>query len=159
LLPEALARRYDALPVRFIDDDVLLVAVTDPTNVMSSDSLRVALRHNIQLAVVAEPDLHRAFNRLFRHELQLAVDEGTEIEELGDDDEQEISDSGSAAPIINLVNAVLKRAIEDGASDLHFEPQHKQMVVRSRVDGVTRHLLSIPKNMQAGVISRLKVMG
>jgi len=160
LLPEALARRYDALPVRFIDDDVLLVAVTDPTNVMSSDSLRVALKHNIQLAVVAEPDLNRAFTRLFRHELQLAVEEGGEIEEFaGDDDEQEISDSGSAAPTINLVNAVLKRAIEDGASDVHFEPQHKQMVVRARVDGVTRHLLAIPKNMQAGVISRLKVMG
>jgi type IV pilus assembly protein PilB len=160
LLPEALARRYDALPVRFIGDDVLLVAVTDPTNVMSSDSLRVALKHNIQLAVVAEPDLNRAFTRLFRHELQLAVEEGGEIEEFaGDDDEQEISDSGSAAPTINLVNAVLKRAIEDGASDVHFEPQHKQMVVRARVDGVTRHLLAIPKNMQAGVISRLKVMG
>jgi len=160
LLPEALARRYDALPVRFIDDDVLLVAVTDPTNVMSSDSLRVALKHNIQLAVVAEPDLNRAFTRLFRHELQLAVEKGGEIEEFaGDDDEQEISDSGSAAPTINLVNAVLKRAIEDGASDVHFEPQHKQMVVRARVDGVTRHLLAIPKNMQAGVISRLKVMG
>jgi type IV pilus assembly protein PilB len=160
LLPEALARRYDALPVRFIDDDVLLVAVTDPTNVMSSDSLRVALKHNIQLAVVAEPDLNRAFTRLFRHELQLAVEEGGELEEFaGDDDEQEISDSGSAAPTINLVNAVLKRAIEDGASDVHFEPQHKQMVVRARVDGVTRHLLAIPKNMQAGVISRLKVMG
>jgi type IV pilus assembly protein PilB len=158
LLPEGLARRYEALPIRFIAEDLLLVAVTDPTNVMSSDSLRLALGHNIELAVVAEPDLGRALNRVYRRELQLTVNDDV-VEDFFEEASQELSDSASAAPTINLVNALLKRAIEDGASDLHFEPQMKQMVVRARVDGVTRPVLSIPKHMQAGVISRLKVMG
>jgi hypothetical protein len=56
----------------------------------------------------------------------------------------------SAVPTISLVNAVLKSAIDDGASDIHFERQAKQMLVSSRVDGVTRELISIPKHMQGG---------
>jgi len=158
LLPETLARRYEALPVRFLSDNVLLVAVTDPANVLASDAIRLALGHTLQLAVVSEPDLGRALNRAFRHEIQIAVDEGA-AEEYLEEAEHELTDSGSGVPTINLVNALLRRAIEDGASDLHFEPQQKRMVVRARIDGVTRSVLSIPKHMQAGVISRLKVMG
>jgi type IV pilus assembly protein PilB len=158
LLPEPLARRYGALPVRFISDDVLLVAVSDPTNVMASDGLRLALGHNLHFAVAAEPDLLRALNRVYRHEIQFTVDEEAG-EHYAEEISQELTDSASTAPTINLVNALLKRAIEDGASDLHFEPQHKEMVVRARIDGVTRPVLSIPKHMQAGVTSRLKVMG
>ncbi len=157
LIPEAMARRYEALPIRFISENLLLVAVTDPTNVMSSDGLRLALGHNLQLAVAAEPDLNRAFGRVFRNEFDLTVSE-TAVEYV-EEDAQDITDAGSGAPTINLVNAVLKRAIEDGASDVHFEPQAKQMLVRARVDGVTREILSVPRHMQAGVTSRLKVMG
>jgi type IV pilus assembly protein PilB len=157
LLSEGLARRYGALPIRFIADDVLLVAVSDPTNVMASDGLRLALGQNLHFAVVSEPDLQRALNRAYRHEIRLTVNEEAADQYL-EETSEELTDDASSAPTINLVNALLKRAIEDGASDLHFEPQVKQMIVRARVDGVTRNVLSIPKHMQAGVITRLKVM-
>jgi type IV pilus assembly protein PilB len=157
LLPETLARRYEALPVRFVSDNLLLVAVTDPTNVMASDALRLALGHNLSIVVVSEPDLNRTLNKVFRNEFDLTSDD--DAIEYVEENAQDITESGSGAPVINLVNAVLKRAIEDGASDIHFEPQAKQVLVRARVDGVTRPMLSIPKHMQAAVISRLKVMG
>jgi type IV pilus assembly protein PilB len=159
LLPEQLARRYDALPVRFLSEDLLLVAVADPTNVITSDDLRIALGVNLQFAVVSAPDLARAFSRVFRNEISLGVDEEAPVEYVEETSAEDISEAGSAVPTINLVNSLLKRAIDDGASDVHFEPQAKQMDVRARVDGVTRPLISIPKHMQAGVTSRLKVMG
>jgi type II secretory ATPase GspE/PulE/Tfp pilus assembly ATPase PilB-like protein len=157
LLPEALARRYGALPVRFLSEDVLLVAVADPTNVMASDGIRLALGHTLQFAVTAEPELLRALNRVYRREIELTVDEDA-AEHYVEETSHELTDSESSVPTINLVNALLTRAIEDGASDLHFEPQQKEMVVRARIDGVTRSVLSVPKHMQAGVVTRLKVM-
>jgi type IV pilus assembly protein PilB len=60
---------------------------------------------------------------------------------------------------VKLVHATLAQAIEDGASDIHFEPQEQDMIVRARIDGVTRPVAEIPKQMQLGVISRLKIMG
>ena len=157
ILPETLARRYEAVPVRFLSENLLLVAVADPTNVLSSDGLRLAIGHNLQLVVATEPDVSRALNKIFRNEFDLTAVQDAPVEQV--EETAEITDTGAGAPIINLVNAVLKRAIEDGASDVHFEPQVKQMLVRARVDGVTRELLSIPKHMQPGVTSRLKVMG
>src|SRR5439155_18206764 len=60
---------------------------------------------------------------------------------------------------VKLVHTTMAQAIEDGASDIHFEPQEQDMVVRARIDGVTREVATIPKQMQPAVISRLKIMG
>src|SRR2546430_16776722 len=67
--------------------------------------------------------------------------------------------AATSAPAIRLVNQLIARAIDEGASDLHFEPQAKQLLVRARIDGVMRKLGVIPKSMQAPVTSRLKIMG
>ena len=156
LLPEKLARRYGALPIRYLDDGSLLVAVSDPTNVVASDDLRLALGTNLEFTVVSQGDLDLVLNRIFRDEIEISVAERPPVEEELDL-EADLTDEGQG-PIVNLVNAVLRRAIEDGASDIHFEPQAKQMLVRARVDGVMRPVISIPRHMQAGVVSRLKVM-
>ena len=160
LLQKDLAFRYQAFPVRFVGDDLLLVAVADPSDVGRADDLRLALGHNVRLAVADPGDLERTIKKLYR--TQIEVEEvGAELEGLFDTNAQreDILEASDDTPAVKLVHATLAQCIEDGASDVHFEPQHKQMVVRARVDGVTRHLLAIPKNMQAGVISRLKVMG
>ena len=158
LLPEKFARRYDALPVRFIDEDLVLVAVSDPTNVVASDDLRLALGLNVRLAVAPAPDLHSTIARVYRTQ----VDVG-DIEEEPDEDEAAVEDiregAATSAPAIKLVNSLIARAIDDGASDLHFEPQAKQLVVRARIDGVMRRVTTIAKSMQPAVTSRLKIMG
>ena len=159
LLPEKFARRYGALPVRF-DDDQVVVAVADPTNVVASDHLRLALGLNVRFVVVAIDDLERTIARVYRSEID--VDHGDaelEIDEDGGFAVDEVESAAASTPAIKLVNSLVSRAIQDGASDLHFEPQAKELVVRARVDGVMRLLTSVPKGMQAAITSRLKVMG
>jgi len=158
LLPEKFARRYGALPVRFVDEDIVLVAVSDPTNVVASDDLRLALGLNVRLAVAPAPDLHSTIARVYRAQ----VDVG-DIEEEADEEETAVEDiregAATSAPAIKLVNSLIARAIDEGASDLHFEPQAKQLVVRARIDGVMRRVTTIAKSMQPAVTSRLKIMG
>jgi type IV pilus assembly protein PilB len=153
LLPEKFARRYEALPIRLLDEATVLVAVTDPTNVVTSDDLRLAIGLNVRVAVAAGPALFAAIDRAYRTTLDILEEEPAE-------DEVKDIDAGAAttAPAIKLVNELLSRAIEEQASDVHFEPQAKQMIVRARIDGVMRRFETIPKGLQAAVTSRLKIM-
>jgi type IV pilus assembly protein PilB len=155
LLPEKFARRYDALPICFVEDDTILVAVADPTNLLTSDDLRLALGVNVQLGVAAIGDLREAIGRSYRTELEIAEPELAEL----DDEASDIGDAAELAPSVRLVNSLISRAFEERASDIHFEPQANELVVRIRVDGVARRLATVPKRMQPAVVSRLKVMG
>ncbi|MDQ3865784.1 MAG: GspE/PulE family protein [Actinomycetota bacterium] len=158
LLPESFARRLRALPIGFADDDeTLLVAVADPTNVVTSDDLRMALGVNVRLVVTESSQIDRAISSIYGS--------GDEVELAGSTSvgrrRQESIDANAAesAPVIGLVNAVIRQAIERRVSDIHFEPQPSGLVVRGRVDGVMRQLDVIPHEMQHAVVSRLKVMG
>ncbi len=159
LLPEKLARRYEALPIRFLDQSTVLIAVADPTNVLASDDLRLALGLNVKLAVAAGPDLLRTLSRVYR--TQMAVEEAPEqLPELNVHLADDVREGSSGnAPAIKLVNSLLARAIEEGASDIHFEPQANGLIVRARIDGVTRRVAEVPKSLQPAVTSRLKIMG
>jgi type IV pilus assembly protein PilB len=159
LLPKELAFRYEALPVRFVGND-LLVAVADPTDIGRADDLRLALGHNVRLAVSEPADLERTIKKLYR--TQIEVVDSTVADELLFDSiaqREDISESTDDTPAVKLVHATLAQSIEDGASDIHFEPQEDDMIVRARIDGVTRPVAQIPKQMQLGVISRMKIMG
>ena len=158
LLAEKLARRYGALPIRFLDNKAVLVAVSDPTDVVSGDDLRVALGHDVELVVVERGDLEAAIGHAYRGHEEV-------VEPLQVKDKQfvtaidDIQGGGAHAPAIQLVNQILTAAIDEGASDIHFEPQEDGLVVRARVDGVTRRVSAISAEMQPAVISRLKIMG
>jgi type IV pilus assembly protein PilB len=156
LLPEKYARLYEALPIRFLTEDLVLVAVADPTNVVASDNLRLAIGLNVRVAVAAAPDLGQMIDRAHRPEL--FVDAESPAQDTVDDAEDIRTAAATTAPAITLVNSLIARAIDEGASDLHFEPQAQQMSVRIRVDGVMRNLATIPKTMQPPVTSRLKIM-
>jgi type IV pilus assembly protein PilB len=157
LLPESLARRYNAIPIRFLDDGAILVAVADPTNVVASDDLRIALGAPVRVAVASPVAIEKAIARIYGGELEAADEEELEVEA----PEAEIVDLREAsanAPAIKKVNSLLRRAIELGASDVHFTPQARHLLVRARVDGVMRELATVAKNLQPAVTSRLKVM-
>jgi type IV pilus assembly protein PilB len=160
LLQKELAFRYQAIPVRFLADDLLLVAVADPTDVGRADDLRLALGHNVRLAVSEPTDLERAVKTLYRTQIEVADEESGEdaaFEQAAQ--REEISEAAGESPAVKLVHTTMAQAIEDGASDIHFEPQENEMVVRARIDGVTRQVATIPKPMQPAVITRLKIMG
>src|SRR6266849_7105880 len=120
LLPEKYARRYNALPIRFLGDDVVLIAVADPTNVVASDDLRLAIGLNMRVAVASAPDLKQMIERA--HRPALNVDADAVFEELEEAEDIRAA-AATTAPAISLVNSLIARAIDEGASDLHFEPQ------------------------------------
>ena len=155
LLPENIARRLGALPISFAEDDVVLIAVSDPTDVIASDDLRLALGLQIRLAVVSADDLIRTRERCYRSSLTREIEE--EPEQLAP--VEDIRDGATSAPAIKLANQIISKAIEDGASDIHFEPQTHAMVVRARIDGVMRRVGEVPKSLQPAITSRLKIMG
>jgi type IV pilus assembly protein PilB len=156
LLTEKLARRYHALPVAYVDESTVVVAVADPTDVRTSDDLRIALGLNVRLAVVDTKDLEQTIARLYRKEVEVTEEEQEAPTEQVEDI---LEAAGTSAPAIELVNSILSRAIDDGASDIHFAPQARGMLVRARIDGVMRKLAEIPASMQAAAMSRLKIMG
>ena len=158
LLPEELARRYEALPLRILEDGTLLLAVTDPTNLATADDLRLALGASFRIAVAERGQIDAAIARAYRRSLQLIIEEGDDAsgEERSSND---ISTLASSTSTVTLVNSLLTTALEEGASDLHFEPRREDMLVRIRVDGVMRELATVPSHMQQAVTSRLKMMG
>src|SRR5439155_9061742 len=97
----------------------------------------------------------------YRTQIEVDQETGPEAEEAFERAAQreEISEAGGETPAVKLVHTTLAQAIEDGASDIHFEPQEDDMIVRARIDGVTRVVATIPKQMQPAVVTRLKIMG
>ncbi len=156
LLSEDLARRYNAIPVRFLADGAVLVAVNDPTNVVAGDDLRIALGATVRVGVASGDAIANAITRIYSGELDF--DEGPDVEEESGATVVDLREAAASAPAIKQVNAVLSRAIDLGASDVHFTPQRRRLLVRARVDGVMRELATIPKTLQPAVTSRLKVM-
>ena len=156
LIPAPMARKIGAAPIGYDDKGALLVAMADPANVHALDDLKLRTGGEV-LPVVASPDdINGLISRMSRLDdaVAEAVLEGEE--ELAD--VTEIRESADDAPVIKLVNSIIAQAVEEGASDIHFEPEGREMRVRFRVDGVLRETTQIPKRMVAGVVSRVKIM-
>lgn len=162
LLSERFVRRFRALPLKYLGKNSVLVAIADPTDIVALDDVKLALGINLKFCLADSNDLDSAIDQVYAQRPALRiVDEPIELEEeLVFEHEFDLNAiAQDAAPAVSLVNQVLIRAIQDRASDIHFEPQERQMTVRVRIDGVARELASIPKTMQQAIISRLKVMG
>jgi type IV pilus assembly protein PilB len=151
------ARRYNAVPIGF-DDGVLLVAMADPSNVLALDDLKLMTGHELRPVVASEEDVAALISRMNRLDDAIAEavleDESEDLALVSD-----IRESADDAPVIKLVNSIIAQAVQDGASDLHFEPDaSREMRVRFRVDGVLSESTTIPRRMVAGVVSRVKIM-
>jgi len=157
LLPEALARRYRALPIGERDGK-LLVAMSDPANVYALDDIRTITGRDVQPVVATANDVERAIQKYAGMDSQ--VEAMASI--AADQDQGDTEDLEAAledAPIVKLVNAIMTQAVGDRASDVHLEPGEKNVRIRFRVDGVLHEPMPpAPKNIQGGLISRLKVM-
>jgi type IV pilus assembly protein PilB len=158
LLSVTAARRYQAVPVGYVDKQTLLVAMADPANVLAIDDIQMITGLNCRVAVAAADDIEALIRRL--NTLEHAVSEAIEEEE-GEEvetDVRELRESADDAPVIKLVYSILGQAANEGASDIHFEPGDGEMRVRFRVDGVLSEAARVPKRMVSGVVSRVKIM-
>jgi type IV pilus assembly protein PilB len=157
LLSSQAARRLNAAPIGYDDDGRLRVAISDPSNVIALDDLKLMSGHEVQPVVASPEDIQSLIGRMSR--LDEAVAEAVEQGEAEITDVTEIRESADDAPVIKLVNSIIAQAVEELASDIHFEPDGRDMRVRFRVDGVLRETTTIPRRMVAGVVSRVKIMG
>ena len=158
LVTTSAAKRYQAVPVAFVDKRTLLVAMIDPSNVLAVDDIAIMTGYEVRVAVVAPEDIAGLISRLDRLEDVVAdstVAGETEAEQAEVVDMRETSDD---APIIKLVNQIVAQAVELHASDVHLSPDGKEVRVRFRVDGVLQDITTVPHRMAAGVVSRVKIM-
>jgi type IV pilus assembly protein PilB len=158
-IDEKLARRYGAAPVRYLDDNTLLVAMVDPQNLLALQDLEIITGYGIRTAIASEEDVYGAIAKIYRDRPEVGIEEqdGAALDD-GALDVADIREMTDEAPIVKLVNSVIAQAVDDNASDIHFEPQTKDLAVRFRVDGVLQPVMSIPRRMLNGVLSRLKIM-
>ena len=157
LLSAASAKRYNAIPIGFHSSGNLLVAMADPSNVLAIDDLKLMTGYEIRPVVASSDDIGQLIAKMNR--LDSAVADAVDDEDEEDADlAADIRESAADAPVIKLVNSVIAQAVEDGASDIHFEPHSRDMRVRFRVDGVLHETTSIPRRMVPGVVSRVKIM-
>jgi type IV pilus assembly protein PilB len=161
LLPIASARRYQAVPIGYVDGTTLLVAMADPANVLAADDIKMVTGLKCRLVVADAGDIEALLTRL--NSLQSAVTEAVRDEELAIDEEQldplgGLHATAEDAPVVKLVYSILGQAVNAGVSDVHFEPEAEDMRVRFRVDGVLHEAAHVPRRMVSAVISRIKIM-
>jgi type IV pilus assembly protein PilB len=158
LIPEALARRYAALPIGF-EDDKLVIAMADPANVLAIDDIRAISGREVVLKVATRSDVEASVSRMAS--LDNSV---TDMAELAAEDAVEAQDLGSVeaaadeAPVVKLVNMLITRAAADRCSDIHIEPTERDLRVRFRIDGVLHEIMRTPRTIANAVVSRLKIM-
>ncbi len=149
LVQEGFARGHQALPLRYLTPNMLQVAVADPTNLQTTDELRIALGVNFQLVVADAAVLDKAIARSYR--LSVAVSDVAP-----DGPVEDVDSDGEGA--LELVNTLIGRAVNAGASDVHLDPQTRDVLVRFRVDGVMRDDSPVEKRLQNALAARIKVM-
>jgi type IV pilus assembly protein PilB len=155
-VPQSVCRRYNALPIGF-EDGKLLVAMSDPANVFAIDDLRSITGVEVKPVVATKSDVTAAINRYHRADSDLD-DLTMELDQEESEDISGLREVVEDAPIVKFVNLLITQAINDRASDIHLEPSERDLRVRFRIDGVLHEIMRSPKNIQSGVISRLKIM-
>ena len=172
LVPEAMARRY-CLIVTKKEGNLLTVAMADPLDVRAIDAVRLETECGIQKVVSSRYAVLRAIDRSYHAasriaksmdhllagettdeqsiQLQQAIEAGSEAEQL----KHEASD----APVVQFVNLLLMRAIQERASDIHIEPEESSVTIRLRVDGQLREVTAPPKHMFRAITTRIKLLG
>jgi type IV pilus assembly protein PilB len=152
------AKRYDAVPVSFVNERTVLVAMADPGNVLVIDDVALMTGYEVRAAVAAREDIGALITRLTRLDDVVASTEMEGEEHEGPAEVVDLRESADDAPVIKLVSQIIAQAVEQGASDIHFQPDGKEMAVRFRVDGVLSTSTTVPRRMVAGVVSRIKIM-
>jgi type IV pilus assembly protein PilB len=177
LVTPAAVRRYQAVPVAFAGERTLLVAMSDPANVLAQDDIAVMTGYEVRPAVASPLDIERLLERLedpdFGHGGTAPLEDDDDpdayqalaapapagpLYDLRDQAPINFGASGEDASVIQLVHRVIKEAVERGSSDIHFEPGEEDMRVRYRIDGVLQEAALVPGSAVPAVVSRVKIL-
>jgi type IV pilus assembly protein PilB len=158
LISDALARRYQALPIGW-QDGRLVVAMADPSNVFAVDDIRTITGADVRMVVSTRASVLAAIDKYHRLDSDvesISAQASSTFE--AEDDLTSVREVTEDAPIVKLVNLLITQAVQDRASDIHIEPSEHDLRIRYRIDGVLHEVMRPPKNIQSGIVSRLKIM-
>jgi type IV pilus assembly protein PilB len=177
LVTPAAVKRYQAVPVSFVSDRTLLVAMADPANVLAVDDIAVMTGYEVRPAVASGSDIEWLLERLEDPEyaaVLLDLDDEEELEvpssapstaqstgpmyDVREDKPIDFTSAGEDASVIQLVHRIITEAVDRGVSDIHFEPHDGDMRVRYRIDGVLRDAALVPESSVPAVTSRVKII-
>ena len=167
-VPENIAKRFGVLAIEETEDHIV-VAMSDPLNVIAVDTVSVKLKRPIKTVLASDTEVHRAIDFIYHgtdvEEQQIR--DLVELEISSDEDDllenalaMEISSAVEAedAPVVRFVDLMLSQAIKSRASDIHIEPQEKSMSIRKRIDGMLTEMVPPSRKMQAAVLARVKIL-
>ena len=157
LLSVEAAKRYHAVPIGFGEAGELLLAMADPTNVLTIDDVGMMTGRRVRPVVASMEDLNLLLTRLVRldESIEGIVEDQAEVEPQA---EVQLEQVESDAPIIKLVHSIIAQAVQEGASDIHLNPEDGDAHVLFRVDGVLSEAATVKRTMVSGAVSRVKIM-
>lgn len=166
LIPEEMGRRHQLIAIDK-EEKKLTVAMANPLDVFAHDELKIRLGYTVEAVLSYGEDINKALDEVFglTDGWDQVIDkiENVKVTVLKEE-EKETSDisaltEGEEAPVIALVNLIIMRAVKEKASDIHIEPFGEDTLkVRYRIDGILHDVMSLPRNLQLAVISRIKIM-
>ncbi len=164
LIPENMARKHEILAIK-LESNVLTVAASDPLNVTAFDDVRIYTGHEVQPAMADTEQIHALISRCYGSQKAMdAVEEFSKANALFTRDVLSLAgegDSGSninETPAVKLINILIEQAFQSGASDIHIEPQNKNLRIRFRIDGQLQDIMQSDIEILPAIVSRIKVM-
>jgi type IV pilus assembly protein PilB len=156
LVSTSQARHYQAMPIRFIDERTILIATSDPANLVGLDDIAIITGYSGRLAMSSPEKLEAVIERVARLSDPMYEDDPAPAPEQSN--VIELRESADEAPVVQLVNSLIADAVTRGASDIHFDPRDGDMRVRQRIDGIVADSTTVSADLVPGLVSRIKIM-
>lgn len=159
-IPEHMARRHDVMPIRIVDDK-LVVAMSDPMNIFAIDDVKLYSGMELTINIASSDDIKKAIGKHYSSEGAEAVAEQykKELVDTAKTDESDLNEVVNSAPIVKLVNSIFEQGIKSRASDIHIEPQEKYVRIRYRIDGQLQEVMRYDVNLLPAITTRIKITG
>ena len=158
VIPEALSKKYNVLPIQFIEGK-LLVLMNDPLNMMAEDDVRIASGYDLKIALCGKEEISNAISKYYSEDyMQKTAEEFRSQRKLSQVIEEELSEDIRNAPAVKLVDSIIQNAVRRKASDIHIEPFEHRVSVRYRIDGELQKQFDSPREPLAGLVTRIKIM-
>lgn len=154
LIPSPVANANSVIAFDKNEKEIFL-AMTDPTDLQTAEFVRRKIGLEPKIHITTFSDLKDAL-----HRYHVGLEEEMKIiqEKEDEDDTGDLKKAAEELPIINIVGSILEHAVYEGASDIHIEPNEKELAIRYRIDGILKLVMNLPKNFQSGIVARIKIL-
>ena len=158
LLRESFARRHMVLPIAW-DEGALVVAMANPSDVFAIDDVRSMTGAPVRVVLADHAQLLRAIDLVWSFKAEDTMRLASDTADQNDAESALVVKETADGPVVQFVNELLTRAVNERASDVHLEPGERELRIRFRIDGVLQDVMSVPNSIRSSVVSRIKIMG